>query len=178
METTKVRDVMTVPVVAIRTHARYDEIADTLRRCGVSAVPVIDPAALVVGVVSEADLLPKVAFPDGGLNGASDSRRRRLARAKASRDTAAELMTQPPVTVGPDASISQAARLMEDHRVKRLPVVDGEGRLVGIVSRCDLLRGSHAFGPHDTPPAVEAVGPAPADGAPGRHTGTDDDWGW
>jgi CBS domain-containing protein len=177
MDTTTVRDVMTLPVVAARTHTRYDEIADTLRRRGVSAVPVVDAWTRVVGVVSEADLLPRVAFPgdDAGGIPALDSRRRRLAWAKASRDTAAELMTQPPVTVGPDASIMQAARLMYDHRVKRLPVIDGEGRLVGIVSRCDLLRGSHAFGPYDTPPAVEAVGPAPG---PARPAGLEDDWGW
>jgi CBS domain-containing protein len=177
MKTTTVREVMTAPVVAVRRHARYAEIADTLRRHGVSAVPVIDARTRVLGVVSEADLLPKVEFPADGGTGplVPEHRRQRRARAKAVLDTAAELMTHPAVTVSPDASITHAARLMDDHRVKRLPVIDSEGRLVGVVSRCDLLRGTHASDLMETPPAVEATGPVTGPAHPARGA---DDWGW
>jgi CBS domain-containing protein len=69
-----------------------------------------------------------------------EHRRRRTARAKAAGDTAAELMTAPAVTVGPEASVAEAAKLLERHGIKRLPVVDEAGRLVGIASRADLLK--------------------------------------
>jgi len=61
-------------------------------------------------------------------------------REKAAGVTAAELMTSPPVTIGPDAPVAEAARLMRDRRVKRLPVISHTGHLIGIVSRADVLR--------------------------------------
>jgi CBS-domain-containing membrane protein len=69
-----------------------------------------------------------------------ERRRRRAARVKANGDTAAELMTTPAITVGPDVTVVQAARLMDAERVKRLPVVGDQCRLLGIVARSDLLR--------------------------------------
>jgi predicted transcriptional regulator len=92
----------------------------------------------VTGVVSEADLLAKQtapALPAGAVRMAWRLRE----RSKASAVTAAELMTSPAVTVLPDADVAKAARLMRDRRVKRLPVVDADGRLAGIVSRMDVL---------------------------------------
>lgn len=93
----------------------------------------------MVGVVSEADLLPKEEFRD------SDPDRytqlRRLADlAKAGAVTAEELMTTPALTVGSGETLAQAARTMARARVKRLPVVDAGGVLVGVVSRADLLK--------------------------------------
>jgi len=73
----------------------------------------------------------------GGGSSAGD---RRTARAKAAGDTAAELMTAPAVTVGPEVSVAEAAKLLDRHGIKRLPVVDDAGRLVGIASRADLLK--------------------------------------
>ncbi|MCW2639077.1 MAG: hypothetical protein JWP76_1383 [Dactylosporangium sp.] len=141
MESPKVRDVMTNPVVAVREHADYKEIVDALAVYGVSAVPVLDEDDRVVGVVSEADLLPKVEFAgDDPRARLFERSRRRTARAKAAGDTAAELMSSPAIMTAPDASIVEAARLMETERVKRLPVVGDEGRLAGIVTRRDLLR--------------------------------------
>jgi CBS domain-containing protein len=132
---------MTSTVVAVRERADYKEIVDALAEYGVSAVPVLDEDDRVVGLVSEADLLPKVEFAGDDLRVRLFERsRRRTARAKAAGDTAAELMSSPAVTIIPDASIVQAARLMETERVKRLPVVGDEGRLAGIVTRRDLLR--------------------------------------
>jgi CBS domain-containing protein len=133
---------MTDMVVAVREQAGYREIVDALVWYGMSAVPVIDADDRVVGVVSETDVLPKMVFdgddPRARLFGRG---RRRTANHDASGDTAAELMSSPAVTIGPDASIVEAARLMEAESVKRLPVVGDEGRLAGIVSRRDLLRG-------------------------------------
>jgi CBS domain-containing protein len=141
VEPPKVKDVMTNVVVAVRERANYKEIVDALAEYGVSAVPVLDEDDRVVGVVSEADLLPKVEFAGDDLRARRFERiRRRTARAKAAGDTAGELMTSPAITTRPGASIVEAARLMEDERVKRLPVVGDEGRLAGIVTRRDLLR--------------------------------------
>ena len=99
---------------------------------------VLDAADQLVGVVSEADLLLKEAGQEA-LGGYLISSGRRGERAKAAGVTAAELMTTPPVTIRPDDSLADAARLMHDRHVKRLPVVDQNGGLVGIVSRVDLL---------------------------------------
>lgn len=136
-----VRDVMTPDVVAVREDATYRQVVDTLAQRAVSAVPVIDATGRVVGVVSEADVLHKVEFSDG-----KEERRgfprpsRRAARVKAHAAAARDLMTAPAVTIGPDESVAAAAKLIESRRVKRLPVVDGEGNLLGIVSRRDLMK--------------------------------------
>ncbi|WP_308442055.1 CBS domain-containing protein [Planosporangium flavigriseum] len=141
VEPPRVRDVMTNPVVAVRERANYKEIVDALDEFGVSAVPVLDSDDRVVGVVSVADLLPKVEFPDEGPGPRLFERlRRRTARAKAAGETAGELMSSPAITTRADTTIVEAARLMEAERVKRLPVVGEEGRLAGIVTRRDLLR--------------------------------------
>jgi CBS domain-containing protein len=80
-------------------------------------------------------------FPAGPPEGQLfEGRRRPEARAKATGATAVELMTSPPITIGPDASIAEAARLLHRHRIKRLPVLDPAGPLLGIVSRADLLK--------------------------------------
>jgi CBS domain-containing protein len=134
----RVKDVMTTDVVSVRETAEYKDIVSVLRELHVSAFPVLDEADHLVGVVSEADLLLKEAGQQA-LGGYLISSGRRGERAKAAAVTAAELMTTPAVTIGPDDSLADAARLMHDRHVKRLPVVDQAGRLVGIVSRADLL---------------------------------------
>jgi CBS domain-containing protein len=102
---------------------------------------VVDRAGRVIGVVSEADLLLKEVGPEP-FTGPGRSLRasgRRGERAKAAGATAAELMSTQPVTISPDADVADAARLMYDRGVKRLPVVDDAGQLAGIVSRIDVL---------------------------------------
>jgi CBS domain-containing protein len=135
---TTVKDVMTTHVVAVRLNATYKDMATRLREFRVSAFPVLDDDDRVIGVVSEADLLAKEALdyaaprhPGGVLHGRE--------RSKAAAVTAADLMSTPPVTIGPHETVPHAARLMYSRRVKRLPVVDEEGRLIGIVSRADVL---------------------------------------
>jgi CBS-domain-containing membrane protein len=131
-----VRDVMTTTVVAVRRDATFKEMAATLRRYRVSALPVIDDAGRVIGVVSEADLLAKEALADPGV--VAEVLHHKDVR-KAEGLTAGDLMTRPPVTASPGDPVEQAARMMHFMRVKRLPVVDSGGQLVGIVSRSDVL---------------------------------------
>jgi CBS domain-containing protein len=128
-------------VVAVQEEVPYKEIVQVLDRFRVSAVPVIDSRRRVIGVVSEADLMARVEFADDASQAPLfERRRRRMARGKAAGDTARELMSAPAVTIGPEASIMTAARLMDDERVKRLPVVNESGVLIGIVARRDLLQ--------------------------------------
>ncbi|GGP93935.1 hypothetical protein GCM10010215_19620 [Streptomyces virginiae] len=131
-----VSDVMTHTAVAIGREASYKEIVELMDQWKVSAVPVLEGEGRVVGVVSEADLLPKEEFrrddpvlPDQ-LEEAS----------KAGGVLAEELMSSPAVTVHPDATLAEAARIMARKHVKRLPVVNGVGMLEGVVSRSDLLK--------------------------------------
>jgi CBS-domain-containing membrane protein len=135
---TTVKDVMTSNVVAVRKHAGYKEIITVMRRRHVSAFPVLDDRDRVVGVVSEADLLLKEAYADRP-SGSPRLLLRRRARAKAGALTAGELMSSPAATIAPEASVAEAAQVMDGGKVKRLPVVDADGRLAGIVSRVDLL---------------------------------------
>lgn len=136
-----VKDVMTRSVVAVRETAGYKDIVAVMRRRRVSAFPVLDSGGHVVGVVSEADLLLKEVIPAAGRRAGLPpwAPGRRKERAKATGVTAAELMSKPAVTIGPDATVTAAARLMYTRRVKRLPVVDGNGCLTGVVSRVDVL---------------------------------------
>jgi CBS-domain-containing membrane protein len=135
-----VGDVMTTDVVTIRDTCGYKEIVETLADHGLSAVPVVDDDHRVIGVVSEADLLHKMEYPGGVPHARLLERKRvRTARDKAGADDAAHLMTAPAVVVGPDTSVGAAAKLMDAEHVKRLPVVDDAGRIVGVVSRKDLL---------------------------------------
>ncbi|MFF8428057.1 CBS domain-containing protein [Streptomyces sp. NPDC016566] len=136
---TVVNDVMTHRVVALRTGAAYKDIVKVMREWRVSALPVLDDAEHVVGVVSEADLLPKEEYSDGDVVRHGQMCDLNEVR-KADAVTAGELMNAPAVTVAPDASLAHAARIMARNRVKRLPVVGREGTLKGIVSRSDLLK--------------------------------------
>jgi CBS-domain-containing membrane protein len=133
-----VRDVMSTHVIAVRQNASYKDMAAMLHAQRVSAFPVLDDHNKVIGVVSESDLLTKEAL-EGTVPGMLQSMMSQREHARASAVTAAELMTKPPVTIGPDESVTQAARLMYSRRVKRLPVVSDDGTLIGIVSRADVL---------------------------------------
>jgi CBS-domain-containing membrane protein len=136
-----VKDVMTTDVVSVHEDAGFKELADLLIGRGVSAVPVVSDLNYVVGVVSEADLLHKVEFSGKSVAARLFERRRqRTARAKAGGDDAGSIMTTPALTASADKKVVDAARIMEARQVKRLPVVDDEGRLIGIVSRRDLLK--------------------------------------
>ena len=133
-----VADVMSTQVVTVNENARFHEVAEILYRHRISAAPVVDDAGAMIGIVSEGDLIPKTARPADAL---WPRRHERAEQRKARAQRARELMTQPVVSCRPTQTLTTAARRMLDANVKRLPVCDEGGRLVGIVSRHDLLRG-------------------------------------
>jgi CBS domain-containing protein len=136
-----VKDLMTTQVVTIGPATPFKEVVARLANQRVSAVPVVDDDGRVLGVVSEADLLLKEEFPDPD----ADiplwwTKRRRLEREKAAGSTARDLMSVAVVSIAPEATVAEAARRMHTAKVKRLPVLGAGGRLVGIISRADLLK--------------------------------------
>ncbi|MGH4032047.1 CBS domain-containing protein [Actinomycetota bacterium Odt1-20B] len=134
-----VSDVMTHTVIAVGRDAPFKEIVELMKQWKVSALPVLEGEGRVIGVVSEADLLPKEEFRDSDPS-RFDQLRRLSDLAKAGAVTAGELMSAPAVTVHPDAKLPMAARIMAQRHVKRLPVVDSQNLLQGVVSRSDLLK--------------------------------------
>jgi CBS domain-containing protein len=141
MKHRKVGSVMTMEVVAVAESTPFKEVATLLARHRISGVPVVDDDEKVVGVISETDLMLRQAQADAEsprLLRRLPSVRRRAAKAAAL--TAGQLMSTPPVTVRADDSIARSARTMAQHRIERLPVLDEEDRLVGIVTRRDLLQ--------------------------------------
>jgi CBS domain-containing protein len=135
---TSVQDVMTTQVVAVKLGASFKEMAARLRQDRVSAFPVIDDDGKVIGVVSEADMLAKEVL-SADYAGTITTLLHRKEQEKADGLTAGDLMTHPAVTVTPEDSVELAARLMYTLQIKRLPVIDRDGRLVGIIGRTDVL---------------------------------------
>jgi CBS domain-containing protein len=135
----QVSDVMTTKVVSVTEKASYRHIAELLTAHHLTALPVVTPDGHVVGVVSEADLIRKQERHEHPEH-KPGWQFRPTARTKAEARTAAQLMTAPAITIGPDALLGTAARVMGAHHVKRLPVIDADGSVVGIVSRTDLLK--------------------------------------
>jgi CBS domain-containing protein len=133
-----VKDVMTTNVIAVRRDTSFKEMAAMLGSSRVSGFPVVDQAGKVIGVVSGTDMVIKEAGRASHPELFAGLRRSRDLE-KAGAVTAAELMTSPPVTIGPGEPVQHAAFLMYDRAVERLPVVDEAGRLVGIVSQVDVL---------------------------------------
>ncbi|PRH80766.1 hypothetical protein C6N75_02420 [Streptomyces solincola] len=130
-----VGEVMSHAAVAVGQDAPFRKLVGLMAEWKVSAVPVLAGDGRVVGVVSEADLLG-LGRPSGGRT----AERRRVSSKDGDGACAADLMSAPAVTVHPDAPLAEAARIMARRRVKRLPVVDDEGVLRGVVSRGDLLK--------------------------------------
>lgn len=141
----RIKDVMTREVVCVEGETPFKQVALLLSDNRISGLPVVDDEEKVVGVISETDLLQRQAQQVEG-HGRRYVRRLRLTRsartaaAKARATTADHLMSRPAITATPDDYVTEAAQLMRNHRVERLPVVDDMGRLVGIVTRGDLLR--------------------------------------
>ena len=132
-----VKDIMTASVVTVRADTSYRDMVTRVRRHRVSGLPVVDEDGKVLGVVSETDLLaPGAAGPGQGVHPTWLPHRKHVTADTA---TAGDLMTHPAVTTDPDELVANAARLMHSLRLQRLPVIDRAGRLVGIVSRSDVL---------------------------------------
>jgi CBS domain-containing protein len=137
----KVRELMTPHPLAVGSEAPLKDVAAILSEHHISGLPVISERLTVLGVVSEADILVKEQGPaprHGGLFGWLLEGGRPDAAKLAAR-TSGEAMTAPAITIGAEKQVSEAARLMTENSIKRLPVVDQDGRLVGIVTRSDLV---------------------------------------
>lgn len=133
--------IMTSEVVTATPATPFRELVELLERRRISALPVIDQDERVVGIVSEADLLVKQAYPHGsGDAGFFEAMRHPRRFDKGAGTCAGQVMTRRVVTVPTGTRVSVAARLMLRLAVKRLPVVDDQGRLVGMVTRADLLK--------------------------------------
>lgn len=128
-----VDDVMTREPVTVAPATAFKSCANLLRIHELSAIPVVGVDGKLVGLVSEADLLAKEI-------GASTAKHRQLPGRKATALTVDDLMTPDLVTTTPDAPLASAASLMFEHHLKVLPVVDAGNRLVGVVSRAQVLR--------------------------------------
>jgi CBS domain-containing protein len=135
----RVGDVMTTSVVTVDRITPYKEITRLLAEHRISGMPVLKMGREVVGVVTEADLLAAQASTARRLHAAASGRSWWPHRQQHPALTAGELMTTPAITIGPHATVPAAARLMNTHHIRRLPVVDDQGRLIGVVSRRDLL---------------------------------------
>ncbi|MFE2705015.1 CBS domain-containing protein [Streptomyces mirabilis] len=146
MRQNKVGSVMATEVVTARYGTPFKEVARLLTEHRISGLPVIDEDDKVLGVISETDLMVRQAgVPDPyetprrfRFTGLTHGARRQAAKGHAR--TAGQLMSVPPVTVHADETIAEAARTMARSRVERLPVVDDEDRVVGIVTRRDLIQ--------------------------------------
>ncbi|MFJ5228423.1 CBS domain-containing protein [Kitasatospora sp. NPDC088391] len=135
-----VGQLMTRPVVAVRPGTGFKEIARLLAEHDITAVPVLDDEDRPVGIVSEADLLLSESAREdpSGLLLAPGLTPGQAVRSRAA--TADGLMSRPVLCCRPEWTVVEAARRMQQAGVKRLPVVDEAGRLIGVVSRGDLLR--------------------------------------
>lgn len=139
-----IETLMTKHVITVSPETSLKRVARLLTRYRISGVPVCDVDGTVFGVVTEADILCKeqgISPTPGGLLGwlfeKADEEGARMAA-----HTAGDAMTTPPVTISPDASVNEAARIMTTRHINRLPVVR-DGRIVGIISRADLVRAFH-----------------------------------
>lgn len=152
----KARDLMTTSLVVVPPETPVAGVAELLASRGISAVPVTNAEGALLGLVTEGDLIRRLAEEKRGPLGwflglFGDSRKLAERFAKAHGARAEDVMTRGLVTVGEDASADDIARLMEKHQIRRVPVLR-DGKLIGIVSRADLLRAVLA------PPAPAAAG--------------------
>jgi CBS domain-containing protein len=140
----QVRDLMTANVVTIEPDATYKEAVESLLEHDVSGLPVVNGDGRLVGIVTEADLMVRAMYAGRRRRRALDVVADLLAGdrstwTKGHADTVGEIMTAKLVTARPEDTVAAAARRMRTASVKRMPVVDTDGRLVGVVSRQDLL---------------------------------------
>jgi len=139
----KVRDVMTSPVVSVQAGTSLKDASRLLVERRISGLPVVDADGHLVGVLSEADVLVQEVGASSGRRGPLarlTATRRADERAKPDARLVGDAMTAPAITTGPDRPLSAVATSMLEKGVNRLPVVDREGKLLGIVTRADMVR--------------------------------------
>jgi len=148
----KVKELMTTNVITFKPSDKLRHVAETLRANRISGAPVIDAQRRVIGVISEADIMKLTAtvpFPDiDPLNPfpvfSLSAYMKRVKKIPEEIDTLFEgdvqdVMSKKPVTISPEDSISDAARIMHKNDFNRIPVVDAEGKLVGLIARDDII---------------------------------------
>lgn len=142
------RDIMTKDVFTVTESTPLDELARAFSSRGVSGFPVVDASGRLVGVVTETDLIHQnqrlhiptaVAIFDAVIVLGSSKRLEEEIRRMAA-TTVGEIMARNPVTVAPEALVSEVAGLMADRDVHTLPVVDANGALTGVVGKLDVIR--------------------------------------
>jgi CBS domain-containing protein len=145
----EVREIMDASPATVKPDTPVEDLVAVLRAQAVPGVPVVDGDGRCVGIVTEADLvlpddqgdlhLPHYINLFGGTVFLESLGRYEQRLRKAFASTAEDMMTRDPDTVAPDADVKEAARLIHDTGHNRLPVVDDDGRLVGVVTRLDVL---------------------------------------
>jgi CBS domain-containing protein len=134
-----VKDIMTTNVAAVGRDASLKQVAELMVEHRISGVPVVNAERRILGVVSEADIIVKAASRPASVGLLGDLVAQTVDQRHLAAATAGEAMTAPAVTIDAEQSVAEAARLMVERRVNRLPVLV-EGRLAGIVSRGDIVR--------------------------------------
>jgi CBS domain-containing membrane protein len=137
----KVSEVMTIEAVSVNEDADIEEAVRLLSGHRVSGLPVVDKENRVVGVITEADILYIMGMKRG--HTFKDIVTRLLGESvpgNKAGNTIRQVMSSPPISTTPDALILEVAGILEERRIKRLPVVDARGVLVGIISRADIVR--------------------------------------
>lgn len=136
-----VKDVMTKDPIAVQKFENIIRVAHILADKGISGLPVVDKENRVIGVVTQADILAMVGmrkehtFKDFLKHALGEP----LLERKAG-DIVADIMTTTVVTITSDVSIAKVAQIMDEKKIRRLPVVDGDKKLIGIISRADILK--------------------------------------
>ncbi len=137
----RVRDVMNREVVSVQKFDDINQAAKILAESNISGLPVVDKENRVIGIISEADVLSMVGARRG--HTFKDIVRHLFGEPLPERkmgDLVGDIMTAPAVTIKPDVDISEAAKVMDEKRIRRLPVIDDENKLIGIISRRDIVR--------------------------------------
>ena len=139
----KAKDIMTRDVAAVPRDTPLSEVAAVMARRGISGVPVVDPDGRVAGVISSKDFLAHMGAKEitNFMAVVATCLKEKACKATGLRgENAADLMTSPAITVGEDTPIMELTKILKEKGINRLPVNDSQGRLVGLVSRADILR--------------------------------------
>jgi CBS domain-containing protein len=136
-----VQDVMTRDVISVLKYESIMHVANILSEKNISGLPVVDKENIVIGIITQADILSVVGMRKE--HTFKDLLRHMLGEPLPERkigDIVADIMASPAVTIKPQANIAEAAQIMDERKIRRLPVVDDRNRLAGIISRADILK--------------------------------------
>lgn len=138
---TSVGEVMTKDVITVKKDADIHEVSRLLSENRISGVPVVNDENSVIGIITEADVLSMAGMKHG--HTFKDIIRHILGEPLPERregERVEDVMTSPSITTTPNAYIREVAKILNEKRIKRLPVIDEKGKLVGIISRADIVR--------------------------------------